>query len=255
MNLKNFSILFLSLTLLSCKKDFIPTESSRIEIDDFIVDEINYKFLSTNSKFQYKNENQLINATLNTRIEKDKRIWFSVRVALGIEAARGLVTKEEIIIIDRVNKQVIKSTPDIIENTFKIKLNFEQLEAILTGNLLYDISDDDNLIREGNYFKIVQQMGSIQSQNLVNNKTSKVEKLILFDEVTNYLLTVDYENFKPLGKILFPGRHLFTSVSYLDDSPVPVINNINFNYREVERTNKPLKFPFSIPSKYVVKNI
>ena len=39
MNLKNFSILFLSLTLLSCKKDFIPTESSRIEIDDFIVDE------------------------------------------------------------------------------------------------------------------------------------------------------------------------------------------------------------------------
>ena len=255
MNLKNLSILFLSLTLLSCKKDFISTESSRIEIDDFIVDEIDYKFLSTKSKFQYKNENQLINATLNTRIEKDKRIWFSVRVALGIEAARGLVTKEEIIIIDRVNKQVIKSTPDIIENTFKIKLNFEQLEAILTGNLLYDISDDDNLVREGNYFKIVQQMGSIQSQNLVNNKTSKVEKLILFDEVTNYLLTVDYENFKPLGKILFPGRHLFTSVSYLDGSPVPVINNINFNYREVERTNKPLKFPFNIPSKYVVKNI
>ena len=255
MNLKNFSILLLSLTLLSCKKDFILTESSRIEIDDFIVDEIDYKFLSTKSKFQYKNENQLINATLNTRIEKDKRIWFSVRVALGIEAARGLVTKEEIIIIDRVNKQVIKSTPDIIENTFKIKLNFEQLEAILTGNLLYDISEDDNLVREGNYFKIVQQMGSIQSQNLVNNKTSKVEKLILFDEITNYLLTVDYENFKPLGKILFPGRHLFTSVSYLDGSPVPIINNINFNYREVERTNKPLKFPFNIPSKYVVKNI
>ena len=255
MNLKNFSILFLSLTLLSCKKDFIQTESSRIEIDDFIVDEIDYKFLSTKSKFQYKNENQLINATLNTRIEKDKRIWFSVRVALGIEAARGLVTKEEIIIIDRVNKQVIKSTPDIIENTFKIKLNFKQLEAILTGNLLYEISEDDNFVREGNYFKIVQQMGSIQSQNLVNNKTSKVEKLILFDEITNYLLTVDYENFKPLGKILFPGRHLFTSVSYLDGSPVPVINNINFNYREVERTNKPLKFPFNIPSKYVVKNI
>ena len=173
MNLKNFSILFLSLTLLSCKKDFIPTESSRIEIDDFIVDEIDYKFLSTKSKFQYKNENQLINATLNTRIEKDKKIWFSVRVALGIEAARGLVTKEEIIIIDRVNKQVIKSTPDIIENTFKIKLNFEQLEAILTGNLLYDISDDDNLVREGNYFKIVQQMGSIQSQNQIGRASCR----------------------------------------------------------------------------------
>jgi len=255
MNLKKFSVILLTLLLSSCKKDFIPFQSSKIEINDFVVDEIDYKFLSTKSKFQYKNENQLINATLNTRIEKDKKIWFSVRVALGIEAARGLVTKDEIVIIDRVNKQVIKSTPDIIENTFKIKLNFEQLESILTGNLLYDISESDNLVSEGNYFKIIQEKGTIQSQNLVNSKTSKVEKLILFDEVTNYLLTVDYENFKPLGKILFPGRHLFTSVSYLEDSSVPVINNINFNYREVERTNKPLKFPFNIPSKYVVKNI
>lgn len=255
MYLKKFSVLILTIILSSCKKDFVPYESSKVKIDDFIVDEIDYKFLSTKSKFQYKNENQLINATLNTRIERDNKIWFSVRVALGIEAARGMITKNEIIIIDRVNKQVIKSTPDIIENTFKIKLNFEQLEAILTGNLLYDISESDNLISEGNYFKIIQENGSIQSQNLVNAKTSKVEKLILFDEVTNYLLTVDYENFKPLGKILFPGRHLFTSVSYLDDSPVPIINNINFNYREVERTNKPLKFPFNIPSKYVIKKI
>lgn len=255
MYLKKFSVLILTIILSSCKKDFVPYESSKVKIDDFIVDEIDYKFLSTKSKFQYKNENQLINATLNTRIERDNKIWFSVRVALGIEAARGMITKNEIIIIDRVNKQVIKSTPDIIENTFKIKLNFEQLEAILTGNLLYDISESDNLISEGNYFKIIQENGSIQSQNLVNAKTSKVEKLILFDEITNYLLTVDYENFKPLGKILFPGRHLFTSVSYLDDSPVPIINNINFNYREVERTNKPLKFPFNIPSKYVIKKI
>ena len=255
MYLKKFSVLILTIILSSCKKDFVPYESSKVKIDDFIVDEIDYKFLSTKSKFQYKNENQLINATLNTRIERDNKIWFSVRVALGIEAARGIITKNEIIIIDRVNKQVIKSTPDIIENTFKIKLSFEQLEAILTGNLLYDISESDNLISEGNYFKIIQEKGSIQSQNLVNTKTSKVEKLILFDEITNYLLTVDYENFKPLGKILFPGRHLFTSVSYLDDSPVPIINNINFNYREVERTNKPLKFPFNIPSKYVIKKI
>ena len=167
----------------------------------------------------------------------------------------GLITKDELTIIDRVNKQVIKSTPDIIEKTFKIKLNFEQLESILIGNLLYDISNKDQFIREGNYFKIVQQKESIQSQNLVNIKTSKIEKLILFDEITNYLLTVDYENFKPLGKILFPGSHQFTSISYLDNSAVPIINNINFNYREVERTNKPLKFPFNIPSKYVVKKI
>ena len=255
MSFKNLYILLTIFLFVSCKRDFVSIESSKIAIDDFIVEEIDYKYLSTKSKIQYKNVNQLINATLNMRIEKDSKIWFSVRVALGVEAARGLITKEEFIIIDRVNKQVIISTPDIIEREFKIKLNFEQLESIFTGNLLYDISTSDELLKEGSYFKIVQQKESIQSQNLVNTKTSKIEKLILFDEITNYLLTVDYENFKPLGKILFPGRHLFTSVSYVDNSSVPVITNINFNFKEVERTNKPLKFPFNVPSKYAVKKI
>jgi len=255
MAFNKFRLVIFFLLLSSCKKDFIAFESSKVEFDDFSVEEIDYKYLSTKSKFQYKNDNQLINATLNMRIQKNERIWFSVRVALGVEAARGMITKDQFIIIDRVNKQVIQASPDLIEREFKIKLNFDQLESILTGNLLYDISQTDNLNREGNYYKIIQQKESIQSQNLVNIKTSKIEKLILFDEITNYLLTVDYENFKPLGKILFPGRHLFTSVSYLDDSSVPVITNINFNFKEVERTNKPLKFPFNIPSKYVLKKI
>ncbi len=157
MSFKNFSILFLSFLLLSCKKDFVPLESSRVEIDEFVLEELDYKFLSTKSKIQYKNENQLINATLNMRIEKGEKIWFSVRVALGVEAARGLITKDEFIIIDRVNKQVIQSSLDIVEKEFKMKLSFEQLESALTGNLLYDISTSDIISREGNYFKIVQQ--------------------------------------------------------------------------------------------------
>ena len=135
MSFKKLYIIFSIFLFVSCKRDFVSIESSKIAIDDFIVEEIDYKYLSTKSKFQYKNDNQLINATLNMRIERDSKIWFSVRVALGVEAARGLITKEEFIIIDRVNKQVIISTPDIIEREFKIKLNFEQLESILTGNL------------------------------------------------------------------------------------------------------------------------
>ncbi len=122
------------------------------------------------------------------RIENGVKIWFSVRVALGVEAARGMITRDEFVIIDRVNKQVIKSSLDIVEKEFKMKLSFDQLESALTGNLLYGISDSDIVRKEGNYFKIIQEQESIQSQNLVNIKTSKIEKLILFDEITNYLL-------------------------------------------------------------------
>ena len=255
MIMRKYYILVFLLIFSSCKRNFIPLESVGVTVMDFKIDEIDYEYLSSKSKFQYKNENQLINATLNTRIKKNEKIWFSIRVGFGIEGFRGLITKDEFKLIDRVNKRVTISTLKIIEKEFKIKLNFEQIESILVGNLLYKISESDKILREGNIYKIVQQNESIQTQNIVSTKTSKIEKLIVFDEFTNYLLTVDYDDFKPLGKLLFPVKHSYTSISYTDNTSVPVITNIIFKYNKVSRTNKALKFPFKIPSKYVVEKI
>ena len=255
MIMRKYYILVFLLIFSSCKRNFIPLDSVSVTVMDFKVDEIDYEYLSSKSKFKYKNENQLINATLNTRIKKNEKIWFSIRAGLGIEFFRGLITKDEFQLIDRVNKRVIISTPKIIEKEFKIKLDFEQIESILVGNLLYKISESDKILREGNIYKIIQQNQSIQTQNIVSIKTSKIEKLILFDEFTNYLLTVDYDDFKPLGKLLFPVKHSYTSISYTDNTSVPVITNIIFKYNKVSRTNKALKFPFKIPSKYVVEKI
>ena len=253
--MRKYYILVFLLIFSSCKRNFIPLDSVGVTVMDFKIDEIDYEYLSSKSKFQYKNENQLINATLNTRIKKNEKIWFSIRVGFGIEGFRGLITKDEFKLIDRVNKRVTISTLKIIEKEFKIKLNFEQIESILVGNLLYKISESDKILREGNIYKIVQQNESIQTQNIVSTKTSKIEKLIFFDEFTNYLLTVDYDDFKPLGKLLFPVKHSYTSISYTDNTSVPVITNIIFKYNKVSRTNKALKFPFKIPSKYVVEKI
>ena len=117
------------------------------------------------------------------------------------------------------------------------------------------ILDNDNILREGDYIKIEQKNNSIQTQNVINLRSSKVEKIIVFDELTNYLLTVIYEDFKPLGKLLFPTQHSFTSISYSEENALPLITNISFNYNKVERTNKTLKFPFNVPSKYEVKEL
>ena len=251
---KVFSLIFF-IFLISCKKNFIPSDSSEISIKDFKVEEIDFKYLITKSKFQYKNENQLINATLNTRVEKGNKIWFSIRVALGFEAVRGLITKDSLLIMDRVNKQFYKSSPEAIEKEFKIKLNYNQIESILIGNMIENYSDNDNILREGDYIKIEQKNNSIQTQNVINLRSSKVEKIIVFDELTNYLLTVIYEDFKPLGKLLFPTQHSFTSISYSEENALPLITNISFSYNKVERTNKTLKFPFNVPSKYEVKEL
>ena len=53
MSLNNLSVLILAFLLLSCKKDFVPQESSKVEINEFVIKELDYKFLSTKDKFSY----------------------------------------------------------------------------------------------------------------------------------------------------------------------------------------------------------
>ena len=103
--------------------------------------------------------------------------------------------------------------------------------------------------------KIDQKNNSIQTQNILSLRNSKLQKLIVFDELTNYLLTVTYKGFKPLGKLLFPTQHSLTSISYSENNTLPQITNINFEYNKVERTNKMPKFPFKVPSKYAIKKL
>ena len=253
--MKKIFFIFFTLIFISCKKNFIPIDSSKVKIEDFKIEEIDFKYLTTKCRFQYRNKNQLINATLNTRIEKGKKIWFSIRVALGFEAARGLITENFLQIIDRVNKQVIISSPDAIEKEFKIKLRYDQIESILIENMIENYSENDNITREGDFLKIDQKNNSIQTQNILSLRNSKLQKLIVFDELTNYLLTVTYKGFKPLGKLLFPTQHSLTSISYSENNTLPQITNINFEYNKVERTNKMPKFPFKVPSKYAIKEL
>lgn len=176
--MKRVYFVFFFFLLISCKKTFVPMDSSSVSIEDFKIEEVDFKYLSAKSKFQYKNENQLINATLNMRIEKGKKIWFSIRVALGFEAARGLITENSLKIIDRVNKQVLLASPEAFEREFKIKLRYDQIESILIGNMIENYSDEDNIIREGDYIKIAQKKDSLQTQNVLNLRNSKIEKII-----------------------------------------------------------------------------
>ena len=54
MVVKKYIYLLLIIFLSSCKKDFVPIQSSIVKMDEFEIDEIDYKYLSTKSKFKYK---------------------------------------------------------------------------------------------------------------------------------------------------------------------------------------------------------
>src|SRR5690606_15951865 len=92
-----FPVFFLALILLSsCSKKAILYSSDEV-MEEFDPSYLDFNFLSAKSRFVLEEQNgKTTKGTLNLRAKKDSIIWFSLSPGLGIEAARGVLTLNEI---------------------------------------------------------------------------------------------------------------------------------------------------------------
>jgi hypothetical protein len=72
--------------------------------------------------------------TIHMRARKDSLIWISVTPLLGIEAARVLISNDSIKVLDRINSKYRVTTMEYINRLLQMKVNFEIVQALLTGN-------------------------------------------------------------------------------------------------------------------------
>ena len=101
-------LFLLVISISSCKRGlFRPVlegESATLEINEF-----DYDYLKAKAKFRYNDGKEDLKATANFRIKKDSLIWMSISASLGIEAARVMINKDSMAIMDRLNKQYTRS--------------------------------------------------------------------------------------------------------------------------------------------------
>ena len=71
---------------------------------------------------------------INLRIHKDSVIWISASPLLGIEVARVMITPDSVKVLDRLHGKYQCSTFDYINKLLQMKVNFETVQALLTGN-------------------------------------------------------------------------------------------------------------------------
>ncbi len=110
---------------------------------------IDFKTFSAKIKVQYedqKGKQPDFNAFV--RMYNDSVIWISINATfLSIEAFRILITKDSIIVLNKLDKQVEYHNFKYIENIAQIPLNFSMLQDLIVGNPLY-ISDSWLLIEK-----------------------------------------------------------------------------------------------------------
>ena len=214
------------------------------------VAEIDFSYLIAKSKVSFKSPEQDIdNASISIRVRKDSLIWVSVS-KLGIEAVRGLITRDSITIVDKIHREYSVYDFPTLSRQFNFNLSFELLQALIVGNLPLPKQPAQKIKNERDYLLLRQSEGKVLVENYIGEEDRKLKKLMVTEQPTKNTLRLDYEDFTTLNSFLFPYTSLIT-LDYQSKSDGQFYQTLlRIKHSKVELVDKNPGFPFTIPASY-----
>lgn len=222
--------------------------------------QMDFDYLNAKFTLVYEQEKNTTNLKGQLRIQDDSLIWLSFTPALGIEAARVLLTNDSIKFLNRLNKSYFSGKYELVDSVLNTTIDYALLQSMLIGNDLtqYDVkkyraSIDNGLyrmtIRERRKIKRFIRKGEIETRVLVQQiwldpETYRIARIDVKEqgEDENNKLRVFYSDYITVDDQLFPSRMRIEVVSNKS-----IFIDVNFSKVII---NNPLKFPFKIPTKY-----
>lgn len=229
-----------------------PTHPTRPGIEEARsnVAEIDFRYLTAKSKISFKSRDQDIdNANVNIRVRKDSLIWMSIS-KLGIEAVRGLITKDSIVIIDKIHREYSVYDFPTLSKQFNFDMNFDLLQALIVGNLPLPKRPAQKVKNERDYLLLRQSEGKVLVENYIGEQDRKLKKLMVTEQPTKNTLRLDYDDFTSLSNFLFPYTSLVT-LDYKSKTDGQFYQTLlRIKHSKVEMVERSPSFPFTIPSNY-----
>lgn len=258
---KQIYFIFLILIIFTaCSKKTLSFKDAA-EAENFAVDNVDFEYMSTSSKIRFSNDDKNLSATANIRLKKDSIIWVSVTPGFGIEAARGIITRDSVIFINRMNKEYSAFDFKELSEEFNFKIDYNLLQSIILGNMPVPPDDDDLVKKESDYFVVKQQNGAVTISNFVDARSLKLERISMLDKgkeevmgktrTRNNELVLTYSDFQQLESQVFPFEN-FATLDYQRNGEKRR-TEIDIQHKKANISDEALRFPFSVPEKYVLK--
>ncbi len=210
---------------------------------------IDFKTFNAKIKVHYqdsKGKNQDVTAIV--RIIKDSAIWISLTASfLSIEAYRALITKDSVILLNKLDKEVQYRSLDYLQEVTEIPFDYKTLQDLLVGNpvfidsnIVYYKKTDNQILFSmvGSYFK---NLLTLSSDNYFLTH-SKLDDVDLARNRTADITYAGYEN--KTGFNFSTYREITVSEKKKLD--------IQLDFKQYE-FNKDLSVSFNIPKNYTKK--
>ncbi len=207
-----------------------------------------FEYLSAKAKFKFDHENKGVSATANFRIKKDSIIWISIS-GFGLEAARVMIDKDRVKIMDRLKKDYYDYSFTELSRIYDFDFNFQMIQSVILGNLIEPYKKQ-RIEKEDNYFTYTASKGVYLFHNYIGANSMKLEKVRVFDEGSKNTISVNYSNFIVVDSQIFPNE-VRAVIDYEAEKTPNTEISISYNRMEIE--DSPLSFPYSVPGRYEKK--
>ena len=188
------------------------------------------------------------NVTMNIRIQKDKKIWVIITAAGGIvEVARAMITPDSLFLLNKLEKTYTKKPFSYIYEFTNKQINFDLLQAVLSGNSVPDfMNTKSNLIQENGVWILNGSNEDLAYQSIFNTLL-KVNETTLNDAKAGQAFKVSYGKYTPLNNALFPSSLNINTLSGKKKI------TIGIEFSKIE-SNVAVDFPFNVPRSYELIN-
>ena len=224
-------------------------ESPVIAKLDITPAEIDFKYLSIKSKVNFSSGGEEQSFPVNIHIKKDSIIWLSIVV--GLEGARGIITQDSVIFLDRLHRTYYKYDFASLSQQFNFNINYNLVQSILIGNMPIKKRDIDEVSKQETGYLIKQKEGFVQIENRIAEANLKLQKVNASDETGDSKMEINYDNFLAISELLFP-QEVKAKIDAQQNGKT-LQTSINLQHNKIEVSDQNPGFSFSIPKSYMPK--
>lgn len=184
--------------------------------------------------------------TMNFKMKDKETIWVSITALGGMaEVARALITPDSIKIMNRMKSEYLKKPFSYVYNFTNKQVNFNTLQAILTGNAMGEFLTQQSDLKQESGVWVVSGSKAELDYKLLFNTLFKVAETNLNDAKNGQALKVTYADYQKLNESLFPSSLQIKTLSKAKKI------NIDLQFVKIDG-NVPVDFPFNVPKRFTV---
>ena len=201
----------------------------------------------------YRNgDKEPLSFRVQMRVKKDSIIWMSLVPAMGIEAARVVMTQDSVKLLNRLKKNYLLGNYQLLDSLMHTRINYAMIQALLFADIVHYPLSDSSAGVEGNQYRLAMKADipvaggkthTLLQEVWLDPHTFQIKHLLLRESsMKGKDIQIFYDEYQTVS-----GKAIPLKMQVVIQAKKKIV--ISITYKKVE-VDVPHGFPFIVPGKY-----